>query len=112
MKEVGQSFSDTLEKYQIDVIIGPSDSFYSKYSAATGTASYVTDLDYAVLLTLLGFPLFSLHIPLGYITNNGRPVGLTAISKEETTLVRLISAFEATITRRQPPKAVLDHKED
>ncbi|KAF2682560.1 hypothetical protein K458DRAFT_432558 [Lentithecium fluviatile CBS 122367] len=34
--EVGKSLPDTLDKYQIDAIFGPSDSWFSKYSAATG----------------------------------------------------------------------------
>lgn len=33
---VGKSLPDTLDKYDIDIIVGPADSGFSKYSAATG----------------------------------------------------------------------------
>ncbi|KID83450.1 amidase family protein [Metarhizium guizhouense ARSEF 977] len=36
IRKVEQNFPDTLEKYDINVIIGPSDSWFSQYSAATG----------------------------------------------------------------------------
>ncbi len=36
MKTVGQSLEDTLNKYNIDIIIGPGDCFLSQYSAALG----------------------------------------------------------------------------
>lgn len=90
ISEVGKSLPDTMEKYKIDVIIGPSDSWFSKYSAATG------------------FPLCAL--PLGYIPYNGRPIGLTAIAKNEATLITLMSAFEATFPVRQAPAAFLLHE--
>lgn len=34
INDVGKSFSETLEQYDIDVIIAPGDSWLSKYSAA------------------------------------------------------------------------------
>ncbi|OCK87040.1 amidase family protein [Cenococcum geophilum 1.58] len=85
--EVGKSLPETLEKYNIDVIIGPSDSWFSRYSAATG------------------FTLCTL--PLGRIDYNGRPIGLTAIARSEVTLVTLMSAHEATFPAREPPTAFL-----
>ncbi|KAI0198380.1 amidase family protein [Astrocystis sublimbata] len=85
--EVSQSFPDTLEKYDINVIIGPGDIWFSKYSAATA------------------FPLCSL--PLGYIDFNGRPIGLLAIAKSEVTLLTLMSAFESSFPPRKPPSAFL-----
>ncbi|CAI6285809.1 unnamed protein product [Periconia digitata] len=91
IKEVGQSFPDTLEKYSIDVIIGPGDSWFTKYSAATG------------------FPNCSL--PIGYIDFRGRPVGLTAIARSEVTLIKLMSAHEASFPARKPPSAFLEHKD-
>jgi len=36
MKTVAESLEDTLNKYDIDVIIGPGDCFLSQYSAAAG----------------------------------------------------------------------------
>jgi amidase len=42
MKAVGESLEDTLNKYDIDVIIGPGDCFLSLYSAALGLLSTLT----------------------------------------------------------------------
>jgi amidase len=39
IKRIGKNFPDTLDKYGMDVIIGPADSGFSKYSAATGTSA-------------------------------------------------------------------------
>ncbi|KAK3202097.1 hypothetical protein GRF29_161g137927 [Pseudopithomyces chartarum] len=36
ISEVGKSFPETLDRYNINVIIGPADSWFTKYSAATG----------------------------------------------------------------------------
>ncbi|KAI1631317.1 amidase family protein [Biscogniauxia mediterranea] len=88
---MGQSLPDALDKYDIDVIIGPADSSFSRYSAATG------------------LPLCSL--PLGYIEYNGRPIGLTAIARSEVTLITLQGAFEATFPQRVPPSAFLSANE-
>lgn len=41
--EVSKSFDETLSKYGIDIIIGPADSLYSKYSAATGLSSNLSE---------------------------------------------------------------------
>lgn len=49
-------------------------------------------------------------LPLGYIQYNGRPIGLTAMARSEATLITLMSAFEATFPRRQPPTAYLSEK--
>ncbi|KAF2727125.1 amidase family protein [Polyplosphaeria fusca] len=90
ISEVGKSLPDTLDKYDIDVIIGPADSWITKYSAATG------------------HPHCSL--PTGYIEYNGRPVGLTAIARSEATLITLMSAHEASFPQRRPPSAFLAHR--
>ncbi|KAF2833419.1 amidase signature enzyme [Ophiobolus disseminans] len=90
--KVGKSLPDTLEKYNIDVVIGPSDSGFTKYSATTG------------------FPLCTL--PLGYIAYNGRPIGLTAMARSESTLVTSMGAFEATFPARQAPVAFLSHRRE
>ncbi|KAJ4253829.1 hypothetical protein NW762_010224 [Fusarium torreyae] len=87
---VGKSLPDALEKHDLNVIIGPADSWFSQYSAATG------------------YPLCGL--PLTYIAYNGRPVGLEAMAKSEATLVTLMSAFEATFPERKPPTAYLSKK--
>jgi amidase len=87
---VGKSLPDAMAKYNLDVVIGPADSWFSKYSAATG------------------YPLCSL--PLAYIAYNGRPVGLEAMARSEATLVTLMSAFEATFPQRKPPTAYLARK--
>jgi hypothetical protein len=36
ISEVGRSFPETLDRYNINIIIGPADSWFTKYSAATG----------------------------------------------------------------------------
>lgn len=89
--EVGKSLPETLGKYDIDVIVGPADSWFTKYSAATG------------------FPHCSL--PIGHIEYNGRPVGLTAIAKSEVTLIKLMSAHESSFPERRPPSAFVAHRE-
>lgn len=99
---VGKSLPDTLDKYNIDVIIGPADSCVSQYSAATGISSSARE---SSLLTVLGLPLCSL--PLGYINYNGRPIGLMALARSEVTLITLMSAFEATFPPRKAPSAFL-----
>ncbi|KAI5924863.1 amidase family protein [Camillea tinctor] len=88
---VGQTVQDALDKYDIDVIVGPADSSFSRYSAASG--------------------LPSCSLPLGYIDYNGRPIGLAAIARSEVTLITLQSAFEASFPPRIPPSAFLSGKE-
>ncbi|KAJ5921256.1 amidase signature enzyme [Penicillium verhagenii] len=88
-REVGSSFEDTLKKYDIDVIIGPGDSFFTTFAAANGCP-------------VAAMPLSSLDF-------NGRPFGLMAMARphEEALLLRVMSAFESSFSSRQIPKAFL-----
>lgn len=90
--EVGSSFEETLNKYEIDVIIGPGDSFFTAFAAANG------------------FPVAAM--PLSYLDLNGRPFGLMAMARahQEPLLFKVLSAFESTFPKRQPPKAFLEKK--
>lgn len=97
IRKVEQNFPDTLEKYDINVIIGPSDSWFSQYSAATGQSScYFSYLSsyWPVLADecFLGYQYPLCSLPLGYVAYNGRPIGLTAIAKSKVTLLTLMSA--------------------
>jgi amidase len=38
---VGKSLPDAMAKYDLDVVIGPADSWFSKYSAATGNSFWL-----------------------------------------------------------------------
>lgn len=89
---VGSSFEETLNKYEIDVIIGPGDSLFTAFAAANG------------------FPVAAM--PLSYLDLNGRPFGLMAMSRahQEPLLLKVLSAFESTFPGRQPPKAFLEKK--
>ncbi|KAI4255482.1 MAG: hypothetical protein L6R42_006712 [Xanthoria sp. 1 TBL-2021] len=64
-----------LEDYNLDVIIGPAESY----------------------------PIASL--PLGYLEFNGRPFGMAALisAHQEATLIKVQSAWEATFPARRPP---------
>ena len=54
-----------------------------------------------------GFPIATL--PMSYLDFNGRPIGLTIAARphHEATLIKTMSAWEATFRPRQPPKAFL-----
>lgn len=88
--EVGSSFEKTLDKYQIDVIIGPGDSFFTTFAAANGC------------------PVAAM--PLSYLDLNGRPFGLMAMVRphQESLLLKVLGAFESTFPSRQPPKAFMN----
>jgi len=75
----------TLSKYNIDVIIGPNEGEWTSLAACAG------------------YPLATL--PLGYLDYNGRPFALLAVAKahQEATLIKVMSAWEATFPARKPP---------
>ncbi|KAF2109934.1 amidase signature domain-containing protein [Lophiotrema nucula] len=75
---------NVLEDHDINVLIAPSDSPITNFVAAAG------------------YPLATL--PLNILDFNGRPFGLTAITKAhgEPELVKLQSAWEKVFTRKLP----------
>ncbi|KAM7183330.1 putative glutamyl-tRNA amidotransferase subunit A [Naviculisporaceae sp. PSN 640] len=74
-----------LTENEVDVIIGPAESFMMSLAAGAG------------------YPVACM--PLSYLDYNGRPFGLAAIAKggEDATLVKLLSAWEDTFPPRRPP---------
>ncbi|OCT46325.1 amidase family protein [Cladophialophora carrionii] len=81
-----------LKHFGVDVIIGPSDS------------------DIYTVFGLSGYPAVTL--PLGYLEFNGRPFGLVALASrhQEPLLIKVASAWEATFPKRQPPRALEEHR--
>ncbi|KAF1954823.1 amidase family protein [Byssothecium circinans] len=75
----------TLKENGVDVILGPGD----------GPLFYIAGI--------AGYPIASL--PLSYLDFNGRPFGLVALATahQESLLVQVQSAWEATFPKRQPP---------
>jgi len=84
--------SETLEKYQVDVIIGPADSFLTNYAAA------------------LQCPVGA--FPVSYSKFNGRPVGLQVLAPRfrEDLLIEVMSAWEASWKPRKTPEEFLKHR--
>jgi len=82
----------TMKRFNIDVILGPADSALDEIVAASG------------------YPAISL--PLTTYSGNGRPFGLMAIALQyqETTLITLASAWEATFPDRPVPHGILLQK--
>ncbi|KAI1192490.1 putative glutamyl-tRNA amidotransferase subunit A [Nemania serpens] len=80
-----QGIDRILEEYDVDVIIGPADSFITSLAAASG------------------YPVAGM--PLTYLNFNGRPLGLAALAgkNRDATLVKMMSAWEATFPKRKPP---------
>ena len=62
-----------------------------------------------VLCAHLGFPIGTL--PLSYLKFNGRPVGLLVAAQrhQDSNLIKVMSAWEATFDPRQPPEEFLKH---
>ncbi|KAJ5083647.1 hypothetical protein N7456_013074 [Penicillium angulare] len=75
-----------LERYGVDVILGPIDSTISSLATATG------------------YPICAM--PLSYLDYNGRPFGVAAIARknQEALLIQVMSAWEATFPVRKPPQ--------
>ena len=59
--------------------------------------------------TCTGFPIATL--PISYLDFNGRPIGLmiAAPHHKESTLIKVMSAWEATFPARQEPREFLKH---
>ncbi|KGO70257.1 Amidase [Penicillium italicum] len=78
-----------LNEFGLDVIVTPMDSPISTVTA------------------LAGYP--SATVPLGYLEPSGRPVGLCLVAKanEEGKLLRVMSAYEATMPGRRLPTRLI-----
>ncbi|KAG0648046.1 amidase [Hyphodiscus hymeniophilus] len=96
----------TLEKFELDVIIGPADSQLTKIAAAAGRINFNY---YWMELTILGYPAASL--PLGHLDCNGRAFGMVAIARAngEAKLFELMSAWESTFNPVKPPPLFLEN---
>ncbi|KAI1773051.1 putative glutamyl-tRNA amidotransferase subunit A [Hypoxylon cercidicola] len=79
-----------LKEFEVDVIIGPADSFMTSLAAASG------------------YPVAGM--PLSYLDFNGRPLGVAALAgkNRDATLVKLMSAWEATFPKRKPPPRLVE----
>ncbi len=91
-----------LQKYDVDVIIGPSDCECTKPAAAAGKGYFASCFG-IYLLIQTGYPLATM--PLSYLELNGRPFGLSVVASahQESKLIHVLSAFEATFPPRSPP---------
>ncbi|KAJ3464919.1 hypothetical protein MRS44_005577 [Fusarium solani] len=73
------------QKYEVDVIIGSSDTPITAFASGSG------------------YPVGS--VPLGYLDFNGRPFGLAVLAakNQEAKILKFMSAWEATFGPRKPP---------
>jgi amidase len=92
----------TLKESGVDVILGPGDGPLFYIAGIAGVYMQVTNMAH-ILTECPGYPIASL--PLGYLDYNGRPFGLVALASahQESLLVQVQSAWEATFPNRQPP---------
>ncbi|KAH6627864.1 amidase signature domain-containing protein [Chaetomium tenue] len=97
-----------MEKYNLNIIIGPLECDLGNFAASAGTASPLAIREPWAPKKLTrglraGYPIASM--PLGYLDYNGRPHGLGAVARahEDGLLIQLQSAFEKTFPRRRPP---------
>ena len=97
-REIG--IDAALKKWNIDVIIAPADSAYNLLVSAAGRLSSVDNKHFSCSI---GYP--SATMPLSYLKFNGRPIGLAAFTTKhrEDTLLKVLSAWEATFPARRPP---------
>jgi amidase len=84
----------SLQDYKIDVIIGPADARMASVAAAAG------------------FPVAT--VPLGYADFNGRAFGMNIIAAAgaEHTMLRVMSAWEATFPEGRKPPPMMVHWDD
>ena len=109
IQSVGLKFEETFAKYDIDVIVGPSDSELCRFSAARGKqVERVLRFPISSAKVRLGFPIATL--PISCLKFSRRPFGLTiaAPAHKEATLIKVMSAWEATFPPRKVPVAFLE----
>ncbi|KAK2737896.1 hypothetical protein FQN57_007347 [Myotisia sp. PD_48] len=92
VRETGRArgIDHIINKYGVDVIIGPADSQLTKIAAAAG------------------YPVASL--PLGYLDYNGRAFGMLAIASanNESKLIEVMSAWDVMFNPVKPPPLLLE----
>jgi amidase len=89
-----EGIDKALAQYDIDVIIGPADSFLSSLAAAAGWN--LTPISSFPTLMGIGYPIAT--VPIGRMDFNGRPFGLVALTTahKEAKLLHFMSAWEKT----------------
>lgn len=97
-----------LEKYGLDVIIGPADSFIFSLATCSGMSSLNIGSAWKKTDRRPGYPVAAM--PLSYLDLNGRPLGMAALAGEnqDELLVKVLSAWEATFPARIPPTLLQD----
>jgi amidase len=85
-----EGIDKTLAQYDIDVIIGPADSFLSSLAAAAG--ENLAPISSFPRLMGIGYPIAT--VPIGRMDFNGRPFGLLALTTahREAKLLHFMSA--------------------
>ncbi|KAI1122078.1 putative glutamyl-tRNA amidotransferase subunit A [Nemania abortiva] len=80
-----QGIDKILQEHNVDVILGPADSFITSFAAASG------------------YPIACM--PLSYLKFNGRPLALAALAgrNQDATLIKMMRAWEVTFPKREPP---------
>ena len=108
-KTVGADLERVLNEYDIDIVVGPGDSWLQQYAAALGKSFYSRSCQHRSDRPL-ACPVCAM--PLSYLDYNGRPIGLLAIARphREDILINFMSAWESVAPPRQPPKAFLEVK--
>lgn len=83
--------------------VGPADMDVNEYSADLGWRNGVWVANGNLVPRHLGIP--TVTVPMGTMSDIGMPVGLTLAGRayDDTSLLRLAAAFEATGSRRQAP---------
>jgi amidase len=83
--------------------VGPADMDVNEASADLGWRNGVWVANGNLAIRHLGIP--TVTVPMGTMTDTGMPVGLTIAGRayDDTTLLRLAAAFEATGVRRMAP---------
>ena len=97
-----------IDKYGVDVIMGPTDSKLMSYAAASGKKLYWRVRDSEGLMAFIGYPIATL--PLSYLDFNGRPFGLSVVARahQDALLIKVQSAWEATFGPRLPPPLIAE----
>ncbi|KAK4147940.1 amidase signature domain-containing protein [Dichotomopilus funicola] len=85
-----QGIERVLKTYEVDVILGPTDS---------GLTSMATGGGYSLC-----------GMPLSYLDYNGRPFSVSAITRRgrDDLLIKVMSAWEATFPQRRPPPQLVN----
>jgi amidase len=83
--------------------VGPADMDVNEASAELGWRNGVWVANGNLAIRHLGIP--TVTVPMGQMEDTGMPVGLTFAGRawDDTRLLTIAAAFEATATRREPP---------